>query len=116
MRMRRHHLAFALALAGFLGAAAVPGRTHAVAPPAKLDGSAVFASSGCTQCHGPLGLGTEKGPSLRDVRKRMDGDAVYKQIEEGGQAMPPFGDALDDDQITALVEFLRGKKPWPQAK
>ena len=108
-----------LALTGLLLAAAslLPPRTEALAPAApKVNGAAVFASAGCTQCHGPAGMGTEKGPSLRDLRKRMDGDAVYKQIEEGGQAMPPFGDALDDDQITALVEFLRGKNPWPAVK
>ena len=93
-------------------AALLPGRTQAAAPAAKVQGAQVFATAGCTQCHGPAGLGTDKGPSLRDVRKRLDGDAVYKQIEEGGQAMPPFGDALGDDEITALVEFLRGKKPW----
>lgn len=99
------------------GLALLPVQTRAVAPPAaKVDGAEVFASAGCTQCHGPTGLGTAKGPSLRDLRKRRDGDSVYAQIEEGGLAMPPFGEALDDAQITALVEFLRGKKPWPKNK
>ena len=82
-----------------------------------MAGRELFATSGCTHCHGDTGLGTDKGPSLRDLRKHMSADQVRHQIHDGGQSMPPFADALTDEQITKLVAFLRSKAPWPnQAK
>ena len=57
-------------------------------------------------------MGTAKGPSLRDLRKRRKPDATRKQIHDGGTNMPPFGDALTDDQIGALVDFLQAKNGW----
>jgi mono/diheme cytochrome c family protein len=78
---------------------------------AKEQGAAVFASSGCAHCHGDSGQGTSKGPSLQDVRKKMNSDAVAKQIKDGGRSMPPFGDSLSDPQIEQLVKFLRSRHP-----
>ena len=97
----------ALLLAG-----AMPTRTVLAHQDPKPQPAELFASSGCTQCHGETGLGTAKGPSLRDVRKRLTAEQVHTQIKDGGKSMPPFADALDDAQITSLVEFLRAKKPW----
>lgn len=76
------------------------------------DGRSLFTTSGCPQCHGLDGLGTQKAPSLRDVRKRKTEDQIRLQIKEGGKSMPPFGEALTDDQVSALVEFLRSKDGW----
>jgi mono/diheme cytochrome c family protein len=78
---------------------------------AKEQGAAVFASSGCAHCHGDSGQGTSKGPSLQDVRKKMNSEAVAKQIKDGGRSMPPFGDSLSDPQIEQLVKFLRSRHP-----
>lgn len=71
----------------------------------------MFSSSGCAHCHGDAGQGTPKGPSLHDVRKKLNGAAMTKQIKEGGQSMPGFADSLDDPQIERLVKFLRAKHP-----
>jgi len=79
---------------------------------AAIEGANLFTTSGCPQCHGPEGLGTVKAPSLRDVRKRKTDDEVRLQIKEGGKSMPPFGEALTDEQIASLVQFLRSKKAW----
>lgn len=76
------------------------------------DGPTLFTNSGCPQCHGPEGLGTEKAPSLRDVRKRKTEEQIRSQIKEGGKSMPPFGEALTDNQISTLVEFLHSKNGW----
>ena len=76
------------------------------------DGPTLFTSSGCPQCHGSEGLGTLKAPSLRDVRQRKTEEQIRSQIKDGGKSMPPFGGALTDDQISALVEFLRSKDGW----
>ena len=82
---------------------------------AKKDGAALFASSGCGHCHGDMGEGTSKGPSLQNLRKKLNADAATKQIKEGGKTMPPFGDALSDQQIEELVKFLRSRHPKFQA-
>jgi mono/diheme cytochrome c family protein len=89
-------------------------QTQQTPAPSNLaeDGPTLFTSSGCPQCHGPEGLGTEKAPSLRDVRKRKTEEQIRSQIKEGGKSMPPFGEALTDQQISALVEFLRSKDGW----
>ena len=83
---------------------------------AKLDpvkaGAVLFANSGCQFCHGPAGAGTERAPSLRDIRKRKDDEAIRHQIHDGGGMMPPFGEALTDEEIAHLSEFLRAKDAW----
>ena len=78
---------------------------------AKQDGAVIFAGSGCAHCHGDAGQGTAKGPSLHDVRKKLNAAAMTKQIKDGGQSMPGFADSLDDAQTERLVKFLRGKHP-----
>ncbi len=75
-------------------------------------GAELFGKSGCTFCHGPAGMGTERAPSLRDVHKRLSAEQVQHQIHDGGQMMPPFGDALTEDEIANLVAFLRAKDAW----
>ncbi len=77
----------------------------------------------CWQCHGMEGTG--KGLNIRDmsVQPRNHTDAkemsarsdeeLFKAIKEGGQAisksvlMPPWKGALSDDEIHALVRYLR---------
>ena len=55
-----------------------------------------------------------KAPSLLTVGKRLKKDAIEKQIHDGGQNMPPFGDALQPDEITALVDMLSKQKKAPK--
>lgn len=80
----------------------------------ETDGSTLFAVSGCTQCHGATGLGTGKGPSLREVRRELTEEQMRLQIKEGGRTMPPFGEALTDPQIASLIKFLRSKNAWKE--
>src|SRR6266700_4887825 len=106
--------AVAFAMGALFPAAMMTQQSDAAAQlkPSPEQGAALFISSGCPQCHGPEGLGTDKAPSLRDLRKRKNDDEVRHQIKEGGKVMPPFGEALTDPQIESLVEFLRSKKAW----
>ena len=76
----------------------------------KAAGAELFATRGCAHCHGEDGTGTEKGPSLRDVRKKLSASQVSDQIVHGGQGMPAFGDSLKADEVEDLVSFLRAKK------
>lgn len=77
----------------------------------KAEGAEIFESSGCAHCHGNLAQGTEKGPALRTVRNKMTAEKMHKQIVDGGDSMPAFGDALKEDQVQALIELLRTKHP-----
>ena len=55
-------------------------------------------------------MGTDAGPSLRNLRKHLTADQITKQIVNGGKEMPAFGDTLDHDQVEQLVAFLHAKK------
>lgn len=72
----------------------------------KAEGARLFASSGCAHCHGATGEGTEEGPSLRDVHRKLKKAQIQEQIVAGGGAMPAFGTALDAEQVKSLVAFL----------
>lgn len=89
---------------------AAPHTSAAAFVDTKAAGAEVYATSGCAHCHGADGQGGEKGPNLHNLRKKMPADKVHDQIVNGGNGMPPFGDALTPDQVANLVEFLRAKK------
>ncbi len=57
-------------------------------------------------------MGTERAPSLRGVSKRLNDEQIRHQIHDGGQMMPPFGEALTQDEIAHLSAFLRAKDAW----
>ncbi len=79
----------------------------------ELAGAWLFRDKGCAYCHGTTGLGTKKGPSLADVRKKLKAPQIASQIKNGGQKMPPF-DSLSDDEVARLVSYLRAKhRPAP---
>lgn len=75
----------------------------------KAEGARLFASSGCAHCHGATGEGTDSGPSLRDVRRKLKATQIERQIVNGGGEMPAFGTALDAEQVKSLVAMLRSK-------
>ena len=77
----------------------------------------------CAKCHGPDGKGkTKMGEKLEikdytdaKVQDAMKDDAMTKAIKEGikdGEKtkMKGFGDVLSDDEIKALVKYVRDFK------
>ncbi len=77
----------------------------------------------CTKCHGPDGKGkTKMGEKLAikdytdaKIQEALKDDAMTKAIKEGVKdgdktKMKGFGDALSDDEIKALVKFIRDFK------
>ena len=103
-------------LALFVGLLVQPSPTMVHASAADVPAGAVlFHEKGCEHCHGVNGVGIPgKAPSLLTVGKRLKKDAIEKQIHDGGQNMPPFGDALQPDEITALVDMLAKQKKAPK--
>jgi mono/diheme cytochrome c family protein len=77
-------------------------------------GAELFHKIGCERCHGVDGVGTKKAPDLRTIGKRWKKPQIEKQILYGGFEMPPFHDALDQDQIKSLVAYLSAKRKLPK--
>ena len=77
---------------------------------ARDRGAQLFATKGCTHCHGKEGVGGGKGPDLQLVRKRLNAPAITRQIHDGGKEMPAFGESLTPAQIEDLVSYLRSKR------
>jgi len=93
---------------------------HATAAPATAGSAAsgdpgnfnpgqLFATT-CGWCHSAGGREPGKGPKLMGTTL-TDGEIVYR-IKNGktGQ-MPAFGSALNDQQIAAVVAYIRNLKP-----
>jgi len=73
------------------------------------EGSALFVSYNCMDCHGADGSGA-MGPSLADGRWHFGGTAgeVFQSIFEGRpEGMPAWGGRIPDDQIWRLVAYVQ---------
>ena len=114
--MWRGRLATALLLGGAVfavGTLVLPGgrpMVHAASHADQAVGQALFQEKGCEHCHGPALLGTERGPALVGVGRKLTADGLRQQIMAGGGGMPAFGDVLAPDETTHLVEFLAAQK------
>jgi mono/diheme cytochrome c family protein len=78
----------------------------------------------CASCHGKDGKGQTKAGRKADVKDLTDAtyqatftdEQMFKQIKEGmkdkngKEKMKAFGGTLSDDEIKALVAFVRGLK------
>lgn len=79
-------------------------------------GASLFHEKGCEHCHGVDGRGGDLGPDLSTIGKRWKDPQIEHQIHDGGGAMPAFGDALQPDEISALVDFLHAKRKAPKQR
>ena len=72
----------------------------------------------CTKCHGPDGKGkTKMGEKfgLKDysdakVQEGIKDEEMAKAIKEGKGKMKGYGENLNDDEIKALVKYVRSLK------
>ena len=78
----------------------------------------------CASCHGKDGKGETKAGRKADVKNLTDAtyqasftdEQMFKQIKEGlkdkngKEKMKAFGDKFSDEEIKALVAFVRGFK------
>ena len=91
--------------------AGLPGtNANAASNADRTAGAEIFRQNGCEHCHGSDGIGTDRGPSLATVGKRLKKNQIEQQIRDGGKQMPPFKDVLNDDQTRKLVDYLAHKK------
>jgi mono/diheme cytochrome c family protein len=90
--------------------------TKATATPDEFSFARANFAKHCVECHGADGAGGTvtvdgkklKVPSLTEghALKHTDKDDE-EQIVEGGDGMPPFKDKFSQDEISALVKFIR---------
>lgn len=80
--------------------------------PAAGDGAALYQSLGCAVCHGADGKGN---PQMKDIPNFADaawqkktGDAAMSNVIKNGKPpMPAYKNRLTDEQIKALVAYIR---------
>src|SRR3954468_4217796 len=99
--------------ASFLGAAAAAPHLHA-APAAQAAqpprGIVNTFTQVCANCHGPNGSGGSAPSRLDDTWAHGGSDAeIAASIKNGwpGTPMPPFGGTLSDQDIRAMVIYIR---------
>jgi mono/diheme cytochrome c family protein len=70
----------------------------------------LFAAQRCVTCHGADGKGKLKGvPDFTDAawqKKQTDAEMI-ETIKKGHKPMPGYEEKLSNDQITALVAYVR---------
>jgi ubiquinol-cytochrome c reductase cytochrome b subunit len=75
--------------------------------PLERQGAIVFQNKQCRNCHSIGGAGGMRGPALDTVAAHMTYDQIVRQVVQGGGNMPAYGNALNANETTALVGFLR---------
>jgi quinoprotein glucose dehydrogenase len=83
--------------------------TGALAPDNGENTPKALYMSQCSVCHGEMTGSPPAMPSLVGVGKRLSAAQIAATIRNGKGRMPAFAN-LDDGQIYALVDFLRGGK------
>ncbi|NPT44680.1 c-type cytochrome [Paraburkholderia sp. 1N] len=75
----------------------------------EKSGEALYNAT-CAGCHMPDGKGAQGAghyPALADNPAVEAAPYVIVNVLHGRKAMPPFGDAMDDDQVAAVVNYTR---------
>jgi mono/diheme cytochrome c family protein len=87
-------------------------RTFTISPGYRFteeNGEALYNAT-CAGCHMPDGKGAQGAghyPALADNPAVEAAPYVIVNVLHGRKAMPSFGDAMDDDQVAAVVNYTR---------
>lgn len=69
-------------------------------------GADLFADH-CAECHRPGGIGEGADFTDQEYMSQVSGLALYRAIAEGDGQMPAFSEQLSEDDILALIAYLR---------
>lgn len=75
----------------------------------QQDGEVIYRTV-CQGCHMPMGegaIGAGAYPALANNKKLETGGYPITIVVNGRKAMPPFGQLLNDDQVAAVVNYVR---------
>ena len=110
--MWRRLFVLALASMGALAVAARPAAAQQAAATANdstFDPAQLFAST-CGFCHADGGRSAGRGPQLMNT-SRSD-EFIINRIKNGKEGrMPAFGQTFTDEQIAAIIKYIRSLKP-----
>lgn len=87
-------------------------RTFTISPGYRFtekSGEALYNAT-CAGCHMPDGKGAQGAghyPALADNPAVEAAPYVIANVLHGRKAMPSFGDAMNDDQVAAVVNYTR---------
>jgi mono/diheme cytochrome c family protein len=87
-------------------------RTFTISPGYRFtekSGEALY-NAACAGCHMPDGKGAQGAghyPALADNPAVEAAPYVIGNVLHGRKAMPSFGDAMNDDQVAAVVNYTR---------
>ncbi|WP_259460640.1 cytochrome c [Paraburkholderia sp. BL23I1N1] len=87
-------------------------RTFTISPGERFtekSGEALYNAS-CAGCHMPDGKGAQGAghyPALADNPAVESAPYVIVNVLHGRNAMPSFGDEMNDDQVAAVVNYTR---------
>lgn len=101
-------LALALGACSQESAPEVPVGAGGTADPVLVEGRDVWSST-CSRCHGASG-GGGSGVKLADGRAEElhpEVESMISVVTEGKGAMPAFGGSLTDEEIEAVVRYVR---------
>lgn len=108
-------VACVIAIVGVFPKHAPEANKPAADPVAKLLSGPVDANAAqtlfkqnCMKCHG-ANLGGGVGPNLQKVGRKMSGEQIFHQIQNGGGVMPAFKGNLTNKQIATLAKWLATK-------
>jgi mono/diheme cytochrome c family protein len=75
----------------------------------EMSGEELF-NNVCRGCHMPDGTGASGAgsyPSLAKNQNLQSSGYPITLVVRGQRAMPPFGDMMNDDQVAAVVNYVR---------
>ena len=88
--------------------------THVPPAAAGFDVANLFANT-CGWCHFDAGRKPGKGPQLMGTTL-SDAEIIYRIKTGKTGAMPAFGSQFNDEQLRAIVAYIRGLKPEAEGK
>ena len=95
-----------LLIAGCMGKA-IPADQLSGNPGALLFNGHANSKAKCFKCHNGDGKGTSFGKDLTVVVPHRSEKMLMTIIRNGKKSMPAFGKKLSDEEISALVTYLR---------
>jgi len=61
----------------------------------------------CYRCHGPLGEGSSRAPSLIKAGKTIPSPLFIETVMNGRDRMPGFASVLSEKEIESIIDWLQ---------
>ena len=110
------YLLLVLVLVAALGVAFASGARTGEPVMASARSAAELYKKSCASCHGKDGRAKTFKAKFNHARnlsdpewqKRASDERIFNSIMNGKEKMPPFGKKLSEQEINALVSYVRG--------